>query len=134
MRHFLLTLASAFVLSLPALGALPPMTPSMLQSQADAIVVGRGTAVFERIIETSAGVDSQYLAEFRVERVEKGSQIQAGWLIYPHFWQPNQRPDGWAGPQGQNEVLITDTPIRLYLKQTENGGWRLLEPNGWTRL
>lgn len=134
MRHAMLTLTSTLLLTLPALGALPPMTPSMLQSQADAIVVGRATAVFSRVAETPTGTNTQFLAEFRVEGVEKGTAIQPGWLVYPHFWQPNRRPAGWAGPQGQDEVLVTETPVRLYLKATENGSWRLLEPNGWTRL
>lgn len=121
-------------LAAPALSALPPMTPSMLQAQADAVVVGRTRAVFSRTVETPAGVDRQFLAEFHVERVEKGEGIEAGWLVYPHFWQPDRRPQGWAGPQGQDEVLPLDVPVRLFLKRTDQGGWRLLEPNGWTRI
>lgn len=115
-----LTLAKAMPM------ALPPQSDEQLQQSADRVVVARVVEVTHREVKVQDGIDRVYTAKVKPEGPSKeGLEVT--------FRQTWERPQGWAGPAGQNEPLPQGSRVRLFL-QRNGDGWRLLEPNGWVRL
>ncbi|MEW6279250.1 MAG: hypothetical protein AB1758_11540 [Candidatus Eremiobacterota bacterium] len=128
--------ASLFLLVLlgaAAYAALPPLSPAQQLEQASDVVTGRVLDVSSRIQKVPGGSDRVFQAHVEVAVVEKGS-TRPGDTLEVRFRQTHRRPDGWAGPQGQNEALEEDTRVKLFLLRQDGGHYYMLEPNGWEAL
>jgi len=131
MRTTLLSIVAMFV-AFPALAALPPQKPEALKSGSAYIVVGKVQAVYTTEQKTDRGfVNKLYVFEVVVNSVEKGEGLKEGKVIYAKAWKPESRPQGWAGPQGQNHIPEVGEVGKLYLTQAEDGSLSLMTPNGW---
>lgn len=113
------------------MGALPPLSTDDLRNDAAVVVVAEVLQVFDRVHRRDGtSTDHRYLVEAKVKTVEKGDGVKPGALLYARAWQPATRPEGWAGPQGQNVVPGPGDVVRLYLSRGGDGGLSLLSPNG----
>ncbi|MDT3380601.1 hypothetical protein RNI52_24970 [Labrys neptuniae] len=139
----LLTGAMAAV-NLPALAAIPDMSPATLTAEADLILTGRLVAVTTTrkvpewvkrrddisFFERGAFVDEVFTLAIEVGTVEKGSRGLAGKTIATHGWRAHGRPPGWAGPGGTIRDLPAEgTRIKVWLRR-EQDGWDLISPSG----
>lgn len=112
-------------------GALPPRSDDDLASSATHIVVGEVTQVFSRVEEVGPGAENRiFLLEVKVVEVAKGEGFQPGKVLYARTWQTSKRPMGWAGPQGQNAIPPPGEKVRLFLRQSDDGGLDIVVPNG----
>lgn len=118
-----------FALFSASWAALPPQSPEDLLGNSSDVVVGTVVEVRTWTERVKYGRDNFSVALVRIESVEKG-KLQPGVLIEAHFRQTESRSKGWAGPQGQNEILEKGERARLYLQKVD-GVYKLLEPNGW---
>lgn len=114
-----------------ALAALPPLSPSALQGMAEVVLVGTVEGVDHRTEKVFNGTDEVYTAQLKVERVEKGSLAAAAKSVQFHFRRTGERPEGWAGPQGQNRIPATGAHVRVFARMDDKGELTLLAPNGW---
>lgn len=112
-----------------AWAALPPLDSQEQRNEAAEVVVGTVMNVKSELEEVGNGKDRVYKVSFRVDGVEKG-RLRSGLLITVRFRRTAERPKGWAGPQGQNEPLVEDAKVRLFLRDGDSEFW-LLTPNGW---
>jgi hypothetical protein len=117
------------VLMLPVWAAIPPLSPAELKERADVIVVGRVKALDTRVVDFDDGKNKVFEVDVQVVRVEKGKII--GDLVLATCWKPLERPPGWVGHQGQNEIPPKGGFVRLYLRDAGEGAYEILEPNGW---
>lgn len=125
MRTWLLILA----LTLTAWAALPPLSDEERFNKSTDIVIGEVRSVKVREEKVKNGTDFNYTAQVVVQSRVKGP-LNAGDVINVQFDKTGKRPLGWAGPQGQNEVLTEGTRARLFMTK-DIGFYRLLHPNGW---
>jgi hypothetical protein len=132
MRH-LLTAFLLLAAIAPVWAALPPLSPQELKSQADHILIGQVNNVTSKEVEVEGGIDRVYRLNFRVDDSIKGT-LRSGLTLRIECRQTAERPDGWAGPQGQNEIPAEDQKIRVYVRETPDGVFELLEPNGWAPI
>ncbi|MFC2248002.1 hypothetical protein ACETRX_00095 [Labrys portucalensis] len=129
---------------LPALAAIPDMSPATFTTEADLILTGRLVAVtitrkvpewVKRrddisFFERGAFVDEVFTLAIEVGTVEKGSRGLAGKTIAAHGWRAHGRPPGWAGPGGTIRDLPAEgTRIKVWLRR-EQDGWDLMSPSG----
>ncbi len=133
-----LTLA---LLASDVLAAIPPLSDADLQQNADTIVKGAVTRIRTRQISDEPGfTDTDYYIDLQTTEVIKGN-VQVGQKITVKGWQPKDRPDGWVGPQGQNEIPAAGDKVEVFCSGTidfafrrQGGGsetaHRLLDPNG----
>jgi hypothetical protein len=132
MRHvtaFLLLL----VVMAPVWAALPPLSPQELKKEADHILIGQVNNVTVKEVEVEGGTDRVYRLNFRVDDRKKGT-LRSGLTLPIQCRQTAERPDGWAGPQGQNEIPAEGQKVRLFVRETPDGIFELLEPNGWEAI
>lgn len=130
-----MTLLAALPLAPVLLMALPPQSNEELQSEADRVVIAEVTSVLQREVDVPNGKDVHYTAEVKPlkdagGRLPGSSELEKTLTV--KFRQTGTRPPGWAGPQGQNSVLKANSKVKLYLRRDKDGGWWLLEPNGWS--
>ncbi len=110
--------------------AVPPLSPEALKKSADVIVVGRVVSVVEVKKNTSPEyVDAVYTITLEVTASEKGP-AKVGSLIEATTFRPAERPQGWAGPQGQNEIPAKGDSIRAFLRKSAGTQFEFLLPNG----
>ncbi len=119
-------------LMLVARGALPPLSPQERNDQASDIVVATVMNVKQKVDEVQGGDDIIFELSIRVDDAKKG-MLRPGLTLKVLCRQTGRRPEGWAGPQGQNEIPPQKSKVRLFLREHENQFF-LLEPNGWENL
>ena len=129
MKYFLL---SALLLGCPAWAALPPQSPAALRKEATNVVIGTVTRIESRTVQQELGSDKVYVLTLTVDEQTKGTLSSNS--VRVECWQPVGRPEGWAGPQGQNEIPKERQKIRVYLKQGSGGTLQMLQPNGWESI
>lgn len=128
MKRLLLLL----LLIVPVWAAIAPLSPEDLQATADVIVVGQVEKIERRVVDLDCGKNSVYELDVLVRKVEKG-KVTGDYLLAT-CWQPDERPEGWAGHQGQNDIPSQGSEIRLFLRDAGEGAFEILEPNGWESL
>lgn len=132
MRKAILCLTLLVSLALIARAALPPQSQEELSQQSTDIVLATVMNVKSSVQEVPGGDDRLFELNIRVDDVKKGS-LRPGLTLTVIARQTGQRPEGWAGPQGQNEIPAEKSRVRLYLREDKNQFF-LLEPNGWSPL
>ena len=63
--------------------------------------------------------------------VDRGDHVSAGQPLYAHTWQPEERPEGWAGGVGQYHVPDGGDMGRFFSERSKDGTLKLLGPNGY---
>jgi len=134
-KNLLLSFALfTLVVGLTAQAAVPPLSDESRRELATHIVTGHVTSVKSQVVQVGSGMsNSVYTVKMIVGTVDKGSTLQQGQMIAFQFYKPKARPHGWAGPQGQNGMIQTNTTIRAFLKQ-DGQNYTLLMPNGFEKL
>ena len=130
MRCLWKCLTSVTFLSLATWAALPPLSPEEQRAGAEHVLVGQVNNVRSRSVEVANGTDRLFDLNFRVDDREKGT-FRAGLTLTLKCRQTESRPQGWAGPQGQNEIPAEGSRIRVFVRESPGGELQLLEPNGW---
>jgi hypothetical protein len=120
----LVTLTGSLVLA-----AVPPLSEERLQADSSLIVTGRISKVTTTTRDVGNGRDTIYHVEIEVVAVEKGD-AECGQTIKAQTWEPDRRPDGWVGPQGQNVTPKAGLSVRCYLRGSSQEGYHFLVPNG----
>ncbi len=145
------------IVVLAAVAALAPalasekvdMTPEQLSDVATHVVVGRVTAIYQRE-ESQDGYDyTRYLAEVKVDAVEKEAAdraVEKGELLYVRYWtrkaagffaRPSPGTNGHRGRPAAGETL------RIYLARNaydgfdpknQDGGFNVIGANGFERI
>ena len=132
MNHrILLTALGWFAVTALAHGEVPLLRKADLQ-KAPEIVVGKVVQIYERDPAGSGFRHVDYVAELEVVRVDKGSEVKAGDVIYVHYWnQLGKLPDGWTGSRGHDSDCVKEgAQVRVYLARDEQDRRKLLLPNG----
>ena len=104
------------------------MDDSYRTSKAERIAEGQVSALSTEEVSVAGGTDFRTVFRFKVLRSLKGD-LKPGQILQLNLRQTGRRPQGWAGPQGQNALPKEGQEIRVYLN-----GDHLLEPNGWESL
>lgn len=112
------------------MAALPPQSSDDLARGATLIVEGQVLQVDSERKFLTNGYDWHYTVRLRVSGVTKGDLKGAKELDF-FCRQTGKRLQGWAGPQGQNDLPSVGNKGTFYLRWGKNG-YQLLEPNGWT--
>ena len=136
-RLFLGVFLSTIFISLCTQAAVPPLSETSRREFATHIATGHVTSVKSELVQVGLGMSNAvYTVKMIVGEIEKGASLQKGQMIAFQFWKSKTRPDGWAGPQGQNGMIQTNSTIRVFLKQDPPGAnsFNLLVPNGFDRL
>lgn len=128
----LLLAPMVLALMLVARAALPPLSPQELENQATDIVLVTVMNVTESVEDVSGGNDHVYKLNVRVDDAKKGT-LRSGLTLTVECRKTGERPQGWAGPQGQNEIPAEKARVKMYLREQDNRFF-LLEPNGWAPL
>jgi hypothetical protein len=129
----------------PARAEKAPMTPAQLLATATHVVVGEVKAVYERIERGTHFHVTHYVAEVKVERVEKGEGIAADAPQYVRYWTKTwvgrgAVPPGTTGHAGAPKA---GERLRVYLAKNaydgfsttnHDGGFNVIGANGFERL
>lgn len=120
-------------------GALPPLSSTARSSTSAQIFTGVVETVSSSLVErhdqtdeSAEWADHEVAATLRVDAVEKDTTAAciAGKLTTVLYRRTARRPQGWVGPQGQNDDMVTNSRVRCFV---DANGW-LLSPNGWELL
>jgi hypothetical protein len=120
------------------------MTPEEMQKTATHIVVGKAEQIFARTEKAGNYEYTRYVAEVRVDKVEKGDGFEPGDLMYVRYWHkrwlgPGDPPPDTSGHRG--EPAPGDT-MRFYTSKnaydgfgtTKDGGYNVLGANGFEKV
>lgn len=121
------------------------MPPARLLEQATHVVVGRAAAIYARTAREGGWSVTRYVAEVRVDAVEKGAGIVATDPLYVRYWTRT-----WAGPgspppstSGHRGLPKEGDRVRLYLARNaydgfdpdnRDGGYNVIGANGFEAL
>lgn len=114
---------------LPVWAALPPRSPEQLQESAEIVVEGRVTNLKKTTVQVKGGTDTQFTMDVSVNAVKKGD-LKPHVIIPVVMRQTRTRTQGWAGPQGQNDIPAELQFVRMFLVRSGDH-YQPLEPNGW---
>ena len=143
------TIISLLFSAKPAYGALPPLSENERQESCQYIVIATVLDVTSEVIPVDMGTDIKFTAIVKVENVTENQsfnswypeQLQATLQppivdqeIKVTYFQTGDRPDGWVGPGGQYSSLYQGLKAKLYLNQSLDGTFNLIEPNGIDKL
>jgi hypothetical protein len=127
------TILTLFLLVTPAFARPdgPRAVPQRRNEEATHIVRGRVKAVYSAEKETAPSyVDTIYVFEIKVDRVDKGKGPKADEPLYVRCWKSKKRPPGSTGPTGQTVIPKVDDYIFLYFKLNRDGGYDLIAVEG----
>jgi hypothetical protein len=109
----------------------PRAVPEGRNEEATHIVCGRVKTVYSAERQTAPGhVDSIYVLEVRVERVDKGKGPKVDEPLYVRSWKSKKRPPGFTGPTGQTMIPKADEYVFLYFNLNRDGGYDLINLQG----
>lgn len=133
MRHCkLLAIVTALLAwSSIATAAVQPLTPEEQWEDASHVVVAEVRRVYstvERIEPHST--NTRYAIELGVKTLIKGEGIEEGSTLFARTWTPDERPEAWAGHQGQEFIPAPEGKVVAYLDQRQDDAYDLLMPNG----
>jgi hypothetical protein len=140
-------LAAALVISLfpvsLATAERIPLDAAELKGESTHIVLGKIKATYSREVETTrygkGTLETRYVLEIEVEKVEKGEGVKAKDIIYARGWRLKKYgADGpTPGPSGHRFSAAEATRVRAYLARgaygatgQEDNGLAIVYPNG----
>lgn len=119
------------------------LSPEALAKTATHIVVGKVEQIWTRVEDAGPWETTRYVAEVRVEKVEKGEGLAPGALVYARYW--TRRWDGF-GPQpadtnGHRGLPSAGDRVRVYLAKdaydgfgkSADGGFNVIGANGFAK-
>lgn len=120
------------------------LSPEMLLKTATHVVVGKVEQIWTRAESRGVWDWTHYVAEIRVQRVEKGEGLAADGLVYARYW--TKKWNGFFGQQppdtnGHRGLPAVGEQIRVYLARnaydgfgtTSDGGFNVIGANGFVR-
>jgi hypothetical protein len=146
LRTALAALGVALLWAAPAGAERVPLSPEEKAAEATHIVTGLVKAVYSRDVETAlygrGTVETRYLVEIEVQKVEKGDRLRAGDLLYARCWrlkkwgEAGDRP----GPSGHH-LPAEGERVRAFVARGKypptgqaDNGWAVVYPNGFEVL
>jgi len=139
------TLLFVFIASAKARPEIPHKTPERLAKAATHIAVGEVVRIYSVEEKETNWRYTRYVAELRVEAVEKGEEFSAGELLYVRWFSRRYR--GGTPPTSSNGYYgVTPSSgdrVRAYLARNAHdgfnpdnmdGGYNVLIPNGFEKL
>lgn len=121
-----------------------PLSPEELRNTATHIVVGKAEQIFSRTEKAGSYEYTRYVAEVRINKVEKGDGLKPGELMYVRYWHkrwlgPSNPPPDTAGHRGEPTAGRT---LRIYAAKnaydgfgtTKDGGFNVTGANGFEAL
>jgi hypothetical protein len=110
---------------------LVPNSMTRLQKQSTHVVTGKVESIYTYEEKDAEWLKTYGVVEIRLERIEKGENLESGHTIYARFWRQT-----WIG-QGVPPTFASghqlprrDDTIRGYL-QRKDGRFEALLPNGF---
>jgi len=148
-KRILAASCAAFLLWLTAFAAaspdIPNKPPAMLEKAATHVVVGEVVRIYEAKEKEAKWEYTRYLAELKIEKLEKGEGASPGELIYVRWFTRRYRkgmpPPSSNGHRGWK--LAKGERVRVYLARNAHdgftpdntdGGYNVLVPNGLEQL
>ncbi|MDX1964736.1 MAG: hypothetical protein SFX18_16425 [Pirellulales bacterium] len=116
-----------------------------LRKIATHVVTGEVLAIYERAVTTQDWKYTHYVAEVRVNQVEKGEGVKNDELIYVRYWQRRWNSSGPQPPStiGHRGLPQEKDKLRFYLAQNaydgftndnQDGGYNVIGANGFEEL
>ena len=121
------------------------MPPAGLLKTATHVVAGKVQAIYKRTVVKEGWYYTHYLAEVKIDSVEKGEGLAAGGLVYVRYWHRAWRKRGVPPPStsGHRGLPKEGETLRIYLarnaydgfsKDNNDGGYNVIGANGFERL
>lgn len=144
-RFSVLFLVTAVVLGPNARGEKVDMSPEELRQTATDVIVGKVVRVYERTAAEGAWNYTRFIAEIRVNAVEKGEAIEPDGLVYVRYWK-RRWFGGGRGPtstSGHRGLPREGATLRVYLAQNaydgfsrenQDGGFNVIGANGFEKI
>jgi hypothetical protein len=131
--------AVAFLLA-PAVAERVPLSPEELKAEASVVVQATVEGVYARDAASTlygpGTVETQYLIELKVTKVEKGKEIKEGDHVFAHVWRlktrgtEGQRP----GPSGHFLIPTEGATVRAFLTGGDDRSHAVVYANGLEEL
>lgn len=142
MRFRLFLLAALMMLPAAASAEKVDMTPAELRKTATDVVVGVPTAIYHLVQREGDWQYTHYVAEVKVDQVEKGNDLQAGGLVYVRYWTRSWIGAGLPPPStsGHRGLPAQGQKVRIYLARNaydgfgtgnKDGGFNVIGANGF---
>lgn len=126
------SLALAAMICLSSRGDQPTLPSGQLANMATHIVSGGVKRVYACEQGKEKGV-TYYVIEMEVARVEKGIGPNKLEVLYVRCWQRKEKSKDPGVSNGQVEVPAVNQWVQVYLKRAPDGGYDVLEPNGFSK-
>jgi hypothetical protein len=120
------------------------MSPEELVETATHIVDGQVVAIYERKTSDDKWANTSYLAEVRVNKAEKGDDLEKDDLVYIRYWHRNwiANRDPEPNTNGHRGLPAERDNIRVYLArnayngfgESKDGGFDVIGANGFEIL
>ncbi len=121
------------------------LTPAQKYRIATHVVTGRVTKVYEREEQKPKYHWTLYVAEVRVDEVEKGQGVSDRQLIYVRYWRRKWVGEGRVPPgtSGYHPIPVDGQAVRIYLarnsrdgasRENNDGGFNVLGMDGFEIL
>jgi hypothetical protein len=120
------------------------MTPAGLSKTATHVIVGDVLQIFERKHSDQDWNTTYYVAEVRVNEVEKGSEVVRNQLVYVRYWRRTRVDPGRVvfSTSGHRGLPKEGETLRIYLSRnaydgfgtTTDGGFNVIGANGFEKI
>jgi hypothetical protein len=118
--------------------------PARLRDTATHVIVGTVATIYASRATDKEWDTTSYLAEVRIETVEKGEGIKAGDLVYVRYWHRSWVAGKIPPPatNGHRGLPKPGESLRIYLARnaydgfgaTNDGGFNVIGANGFEKL
>jgi hypothetical protein len=120
------------------------MTPGRLKGTATHVIIAEVRHIYERMEVDQDWKTIRYLAEVRVNEVEKGEGVKKNDLIYIRYWRRSPVVAGkhLFSTLGHRDLPNAGESLRIYMARdaydgfgtTNDGGFNVIGANGFERL
>lgn len=138
----LIAVTIAVMIGSSLLAEVPNRSPERLTESATNIVTGKVLRIYSRQEREAGTSRTRYVAEVRIETVEKGEGLTPDTLIYARYLT-QVLPKGSVGTTGHRGLPNEGERVRVYLarntsdgfdRDNNDGGFNVIFPNGFERL
>jgi hypothetical protein len=127
-----------------AFGAKMIMSPAKMRNTATHVIVGPVVRIYHHDQTAQDKRITNYVAEIRAERIEKGQGLNNGDLVYARYWTSAWLPTATPVPDqlGHRGLPKEGETLRVYLARnaydgagyTQDGGFNVLFADGFEGL